>query len=96
MLVWGFVISTVALYHGTFTITSLSHRFGRRRIGDSGHWLRDVHRRRALPVCHRVFDRRFDYGVVREDRLENRRHLSERHGAVAHHRVSGARHRGDD
>ncbi|NKB81338.1 MAG: acyl-CoA desaturase [Nitrospirales bacterium] len=31
MLTWGFVISTVALWHGTFTINSLSHRFGRRR-----------------------------------------------------------------
>ena len=31
MLVWGFVISTLALYHGTFTINSLSHRFGTRR-----------------------------------------------------------------
>jgi stearoyl-CoA desaturase (delta-9 desaturase) len=30
MLVWGFVISTVVLYHMTFTITSLSHRFGHR------------------------------------------------------------------
>jgi len=35
MLVWGFVISTVFLYHGTFTITSLSHRFGRRRFETS-------------------------------------------------------------
>ena len=31
MLVWGFVISTVVLWHGTFTINSLSHRFGSRR-----------------------------------------------------------------
>ena len=31
MLVWGFFISTVALYHGTFTINSLAHRFGKRR-----------------------------------------------------------------
>jgi stearoyl-CoA desaturase (delta-9 desaturase) len=30
-LVWGFVVSTVALYHGTFTINSLAHRIGRRR-----------------------------------------------------------------
>ena len=37
MLVWGFVISTVALYHGTFTITSLSHRVGRRRFETSDH-----------------------------------------------------------
>ena len=31
MFVWGFVISTVALWHGTCTINSLSHRFGTRR-----------------------------------------------------------------
>jgi stearoyl-CoA desaturase (Delta-9 desaturase) len=31
MLVWGFVISTVVLYHMTFTITSLAHRVGHRR-----------------------------------------------------------------
>ena len=31
MLVWGFFISTVLLYHGTFTINSLSHRFGSQR-----------------------------------------------------------------
>jgi stearoyl-CoA desaturase (delta-9 desaturase) len=31
MLVWGFVISTVVLYHATFTVNSLAHRFGRRR-----------------------------------------------------------------
>lgn len=31
MLVWGFFISTVALYHGTFTINSLAHRWGKRR-----------------------------------------------------------------
>ena len=30
-LVWGFVVSTVLLYHGTFTINSLSHLFGSRR-----------------------------------------------------------------
>lgn len=30
LLVWGFVVSTVALYHATFTINSLAHRFGRR------------------------------------------------------------------
>lgn len=32
MLVWGFVISTVVLYHMTFTITSLSHWFGSQRF----------------------------------------------------------------
>lgn len=31
MLVWGFFVSTVALYHGTFTINSLAHRWGSRR-----------------------------------------------------------------
>jgi len=31
MLVWGFGISTVVLYHVTFTITSLAHRIGSRR-----------------------------------------------------------------
>jgi stearoyl-CoA desaturase (delta-9 desaturase) len=31
LLIWGFVISTVALYHATFTVNSLAHRFGRRR-----------------------------------------------------------------
>ena len=29
-LVWGFFVSTVLLWHGTFTINSLSHVFGRR------------------------------------------------------------------
>jgi tripartite-type tricarboxylate transporter receptor subunit TctC len=28
MLVWGFFISTILLYHGTYTINSLAHRFG--------------------------------------------------------------------
>jgi stearoyl-CoA desaturase (delta-9 desaturase) len=31
LLVWGFCISTVALYHATFSINSLAHRFGARR-----------------------------------------------------------------
>ena len=31
MLIWGFFISTVTLAHGTFTINSLAHVFGRRR-----------------------------------------------------------------
>jgi stearoyl-CoA desaturase (delta-9 desaturase) len=30
-LVWGFFVSTTMLWHGTFTINSLSHWFGRRR-----------------------------------------------------------------
>ena len=32
MLVWGFFISTVILYHGTFTVNSLAHIFGKRRF----------------------------------------------------------------
>lgn len=32
MLVWGFVISTLTLYHITFTINSLAHTVGRRRF----------------------------------------------------------------
>ncbi len=30
LLVWGFVVSTVLLYHGTFTINSLAHLFGKK------------------------------------------------------------------
>lgn len=32
LLVWGFFISTVALFHATVTINSLAHRFGSRRF----------------------------------------------------------------
>lgn len=31
MLVWGFLVSTVFLYHGTFMINSLAHKMGRAR-----------------------------------------------------------------
>jgi stearoyl-CoA desaturase (delta-9 desaturase) len=31
MLVWGFFVSTIALYHGTFTVNSMAHGFGTRR-----------------------------------------------------------------
>jgi len=31
MLVWGFFISTVVLYHGTYTINSLAHQIGSQR-----------------------------------------------------------------
>ena len=31
MLVWGFFVSTVVLYHAVYTINSLSHKFGGRR-----------------------------------------------------------------
>src|SRR4029079_136591 len=41
-LVWGFFVSTVLLWHGTFTINSLSHVIGTRRFettDDSrNHW----------------------------------------------------------
>jgi stearoyl-CoA desaturase (delta-9 desaturase) len=44
LLVWGFFISTVAVYHATYTINSLSHVFGSQRYdtGDSSRnnpWL---------------------------------------------------------
>ena len=43
MLIWGFLISTVALYHSTFTINSLSHVYGTQRFdtGDQSrnNWL---------------------------------------------------------
>jgi stearoyl-CoA desaturase (delta-9 desaturase) len=35
LLVWGFFVSTVLLWHGTFTINSLSHVFGSRRYQTS-------------------------------------------------------------
>lgn len=35
LLVWGFFVSTVVLFHATVTINSLSHRFGRRRFATS-------------------------------------------------------------
>jgi stearoyl-CoA desaturase (delta-9 desaturase) len=31
LVVWGFAISTVVLYHATFTVNSLAHSFGQRR-----------------------------------------------------------------
>lgn len=35
LLVWGFSISTVALYHATFTVNSLAHVWGKRRYATS-------------------------------------------------------------
>ena len=32
MLIWGFFISTIVLFHATVTINSLAHRYGRRRF----------------------------------------------------------------
>ncbi|HET7201922.1 MAG TPA: acyl-CoA desaturase [Steroidobacteraceae bacterium] len=43
MLVWGFFVSTVACYHGTYTINSLCHRWGSRRYAT-----RDDSRNNAL------------------------------------------------
>ncbi|MCY4278260.1 MAG: fatty acid desaturase [Gammaproteobacteria bacterium] len=37
MLVWGYVISTVALMHATFMVNSLAHRFGKRRFATADH-----------------------------------------------------------
>lgn len=37
LLVWGFVISTVALYHATFTVNSLAHVWGSRRYATRDH-----------------------------------------------------------
>ena len=34
-LVWGFFVSTVLLYHGTFTVNSLAHMWGSRRYETS-------------------------------------------------------------
>ena len=46
MLIWGFFISTVLCYHGTYTINSLSHIFGSQRYktGDSSrnNWLLSI------------------------------------------------------
>jgi stearoyl-CoA desaturase (Delta-9 desaturase) len=32
LLVWGFFVSTTLLYHATFSVNSIAHRFGRRRF----------------------------------------------------------------
>ena len=34
---WGFLIPTVALYHGTFCVNSLTHLFGKRRFETKDH-----------------------------------------------------------
>jgi stearoyl-CoA desaturase (delta-9 desaturase) len=43
LLVWGFVVSTIVLYHATFTVNSLAHVWGRRRYAT-----RDDSRNNAL------------------------------------------------
>lgn len=37
LLVWGFVISTIALYHATFCVNSLAHVWGSRRYATRDH-----------------------------------------------------------
>ncbi len=37
LVVWGFVISTVALYHATFSVNSLAHCWGTRRYPTRDH-----------------------------------------------------------
>lgn len=37
LLIWGFFISTIALFHGTCTINSLAHLIGKRRYQTSDH-----------------------------------------------------------
>ncbi|MDO8960739.1 MAG: acyl-CoA desaturase [Methylophilus sp.] len=37
LLVWGFVLSTVALYHATFSVNSLAHVWGKRRYQTRDH-----------------------------------------------------------
>ncbi|MDX1571419.1 MAG: fatty acid desaturase [Xanthomonadales bacterium] len=37
LLIWGFFISTVVLFHATVTINSLAHRYGRRRFATRDH-----------------------------------------------------------
>ncbi|HEY0907553.1 MAG TPA: acyl-CoA desaturase [Methylophilus sp.] len=43
LLVWGFVVSTIALYHATFCVNSLAHVWGSRRYktrdGSRNNWL---------------------------------------------------------
>ncbi len=37
LVAWGFCVSTVVLYHATFTTNSLAHRFGSRRYATRDH-----------------------------------------------------------
>lgn len=37
LLIWGFFVSTIALFHATCTINSLAHQFGRRRYATDEH-----------------------------------------------------------
>jgi len=46
LLLWGFVLPTVALYHSTFAVNSVAHRFGYRRFDTAdesrNNWLVSV------------------------------------------------------
>ena len=37
LFVWGFIVSTVLLYHGTFCVNSLAHVWGKRRYATRDH-----------------------------------------------------------
>jgi stearoyl-CoA desaturase (Delta-9 desaturase) len=37
LFVWGFILSTVLLYHGTFCVNSLAHVWGKRRYATRDH-----------------------------------------------------------
>jgi stearoyl-CoA desaturase (delta-9 desaturase) len=37
LFVWGFFISTVVLYHATYSVNSLAHLFGERRYSTDDH-----------------------------------------------------------
>ena len=43
LFIWGYIVATVALYHGTFTINSVAHLWGTRRFetadGSRNNWV---------------------------------------------------------
>ncbi len=87
--VWGFLASTVALYHGTFLINSLTHIWGTRRF-------RDARRKpQQLPARHRHARR----GLAQQPSLLHVEHApghplvgSRHHVLRAHHAVVGRHH----
>lgn len=46
LLIWGFFLSTVAVYHGTYTINSLAHQFGQTRYATG-----DTSKNNVLLAC---------------------------------------------
>ena len=48
IVVWGFSISTVLVYHSTFAVNSLAHRFGTRPFDTKGQ-------QPQQPVCGRHY-----------------------------------------